>query len=186
MIGAACAIRASAQGWGVGAAAGATSDVTHHFSLEDWKEHDISGWIQYETWPDVHVRLTGGSMKTLQASSGQPVSPDQSTPPVTAPRMTERVDYVNIGATYEFVLQDFTSGIFAGLGAYRIRPDAAPPGFEFAEDPHKTVLGWHFGVDGGVRVAKHFSILGRLTLHGWESNGTRSVLVASAGVGYRF
>lgn len=183
-IGIAIAAGASAQSWTAGAAWGVTEDVSHRFELDHLKARDLSGWIQYETQPEVQLRATFGSLKTTAANSERFVSDGSTT--VEVPRLTSHVDYLTLGVSYEFVTGDYASGIFAGIGGYKIKPDAAPPGFEFARDPARTVLGWHLGLDGSVRIVSRLSGVGRLTVHGFQADQRHTILTAQAGLAWRF
>ena len=184
-LAAACAGRGLGQNWTAGAALGVSEDVSHRFALDELKSHDVSAWIQYETQPEVQVRGTFGSLRTTAANSERLVSIGGA-PPVLAPRLTSHIDYATIGVSYEFVTGDYASGVFGGIGGYKIRPDSAPSGFEDARDPSRTVLGWHLGVDGSVRIVRRLSAVGRLTLHGFRDDGNRTILTAAAGLAYRF
>jgi hypothetical protein len=180
----ALAVPSSAQSWSAGAAWGVTENVSHRFSLDELKSRDLFGWVQYQAQPDVLLRATYGSLKTTAANSERTVSDGSSE--VQAPRLTSHVDYLTLSASYELVTGDYTSGIFAGIGGYKLKPDAAPAGFEFARDPDRTVLGWHFGLDGSARIVSHLSAVGRFTLHGFEADQRHTILTAAAGLSWRF
>lgn len=182
---AAVAGAAAAQSWTVGAALGVTEDVSHRFALDELKSRDVSAWIQYETQPEVQLRGTFGSLRTTAANSERFVSPNGG-PSIVAPRMTSHIDYATLGASYEFVTGDYASGIFAGIGGYKIRPDAAPPGFEAFRDPSRTVIGLHVGADGSVRIVSRLSAVGRLTVHYFKADESRTILTAAGGLAYRF
>lgn len=184
-IASALAGHAAAQAWTAGAALGVSEDVSHRFALDELKSRDVSAWIQYETQPEVQLRTTFGSLRTTAANSERLVSPAGS-PPVVTPRLTSHIDYLTVGASYEFVTGDYASGIFGGIGGYKIRPDDAPAAFEAYRDPSRTVLGAHFGADGSVRILSRLSAVGRLTLHFFKADETRTILTAAGGLAYRF
>ena len=96
------------------------------------------------------------------------------------------MDYGTVGVSYEFWEGDYTSGIFAGIGGYRIRPESAPAGFSQFSDPRETVLGWHGGVDGAFKILRPLSAVGRITVHGFRSGVRRTILTADIGLLYRF
>ena len=173
-----------AQSWGAGAAWGVTENVSHRFSLEELKSHDLSGWVQYQAHEDVLLRATYGSLKTTAANSERTVSDGSSQ--VSVPRLTSHVDYLTLSASYELVTGDYASGIFAGIGGYKIEPDAAPAGLEFARDPSRPVLGWHFGLDGSARIVSHLSAVGRFTLHGFQADQRHTILTAAGGLAWKF
>jgi hypothetical protein len=176
---------ALAQSWAVGGAAGAVNDVSRHFSIDEFHSQDWHVWGQFEIEPKVQVRGTYGSFRTRAAESGQPGN-DASGNPIIVPVLTTRVDYGTIGVSYEFWEGDYTSGMFAGIGAYKLRPNEAPPGFEDFRDPQRTVFGWHAGVDGTFKIVNRFSLVTRLTFHRFSADTGRSILTADAGFQYRF
>jgi hypothetical protein len=180
-----CGFPALGQSWEVGGTIGIVDDVSHRLALDQFRSKDVSGWVGYELEPQVQLRGTFGSFRTTGANSERSVT-DASGATVTAPRLTTHVDYATIGVSYEFFQGDSTSGVFAGIGGYKLRPDAAPAGFEAFEDPSATELGWHFGVDGSFRIVSHLSAVGRLTLHGFHADVNRSILTAAAGLSWRF
>jgi hypothetical protein len=185
LVGVFAAGPALAQPWGVGASYGLVEDVSHSFSLDQFHSHDASGWIEYEVEPAVQLRGTFGSLRTTGNNSERTVT-NSSGESVVAPRLTSRIDYATIGVSYEFLEGDTRSGVFAGIGGYKIRPDAAPPGFEEFRDPSTTTLGWHAGVDGSIRLVSALSAVGRLSVHGFDSGGWRAILTADAGLAFRF
>lgn len=176
---------AYAQSWGVGASLGLVNDVSHRFALDEFHSRDVSAWVEFQLQEQVQLRGTFGSLKTRGANSGRTVTgPDGAE--VVAPELTSHVDYGTLGISYEFWEGDYASGLFAGIGGYRIRPNAALAGFENFADLRETVLGWHAGVDGGVRVLRPLSVIGRLTVHGFSSGSQRAILTADVGLLYRF
>lgn len=175
------AMPALAQSWTAGAALGLTEDVSHRFALDELKSRDVSAWISYEAEPEVQLRGTFGSLRTTAANSERLVAPD-----LVAPRLTSHIDYATVGVSYEFVTGDYASGIFAGIGGYKVRPDAAPADFEAYRDRSETVFGWHLGVDGSLRIVSRLSGVGRITVHGFRSGGNRTILTTAAGLAYRF
>lgn len=177
--------RALAQSWGLGGSAGLVNDVSRNFSIDEFHSQDWNVWGQFELEPKVQVRGTYGSFRTRAAESGQPRN-DAAGNPLIVPVLTTRVDYGTIGVSYEFWEGDYTSGMFAGIGAYKLRPNEAPPGFADFRDPEKTVFGWHAGVDGAFKIVSRFSLVTRLTFHRFSADTGRSILTADAGFLYRF
>lgn len=176
---------ALAQGWGVGASAGAVNEVSRRFSVDEFHSQDWNAWIQYELDQRVQLRGTYGSLRTRAASSGQAAT-DGSGSPIIIPELTTHVDYGTIGVSYEFWEGDYTSGLFAGVGAYKVRPSGTPAGFEEFADPRKTVFGWHAGVDATLRVVWKLSLVGRVTFHRFRAGESRSMLTADGGLQLRF
>ena len=178
-------IPALAQSWGAGASLGLVEDVSHRFTLDELRSRDLSAWVEFHLQEQVQLRGTFGSLRTSGANSGRTVTAADGAQ-VTAPDLKSRVDYGTLGVSYEFWEGDYTSGIFAGLGGYRIRPETAPSGFSEFSDPRETVLGWHAGVDGSFKILRPLSAVGRITLHGFRSGGNRTLLTADFGLLYRF
>ena len=180
-----CGLPALAQTWGLGAALGTVNDVSHRFSLEEFRSRNLSVWGEFSLEDRVQLRATWGSLNTTGANSGRVVT-DGAGVNVLAPELLTRVDYGTIGVSYEFWEGDYASGLFAGIGGYRIRPGAAPAGFESFTDPKETVLGGHVGIDGSLRVWRRLFVVGRLTVHAFKSGASRSILTGDGGVLYRF
>ncbi|MFN2634279.1 MAG: hypothetical protein ABR610_12765 [Thermoanaerobaculia bacterium] len=176
---------AFAQTWALGASLGTVNDVSHKFSFEEFRSRDLSVWGEFSLDERVQLRGTYGSLRTTGANSNRVVT-DGTGVNFLAPELRSRVDYGTIGVSYEFWEGDYTSGLFGGLGGYRIKPDRAPAGFESFADPKETVLGFHVGIDGSLRVWRHLSVVGRLTVHAFKSGESRAILTADGGLTYRF
>jgi hypothetical protein len=102
------------------------------------------------------------------------------------PDFNDRIHYLTTGVDYTFWEGDFTSGIFGGIGGYRIDPDSVEEGLEEFRDPKETVWGFHVGLDGDLRVVSRLSIVGRLTFHHIFSDVNRNILTANVGAAFRF
>jgi len=173
------------QGWGVGASAGLVNDVDKKFRLDEFRRHDVNAWVQFEIEEKVQLRAMFGSLKVHGANAGTtPVVDGTTRPPL--PDLTDRINYGTLGASYEFWEGDYTSGLFGGIGGYRIEPEAVAPELETFRDKRETVFGLHVGVEGSVRVVSRLSVLARLTFHKIYSDAGRSLLTANAGLAYRF
>ena len=177
---------ASAQTFGVGGTIGVVNDIEHHFHWEDFQSKDWNLFLEAEVQPKVIFRVTYGTLRVKGENAGTVVTPPGSTSPVTLPDLTEDIHYATAGVSYEFFEGIYTSGIFAGIGGYKIEPDDVPAEIANYRDNRETVFGWHFGVDGGFQVIKHLFVNGRLTFHSINSTFGRSLLTAGAGVTYRF
>jgi hypothetical protein len=105
---------------------------------------------------------------------------------VVLPDLKVGIDYLTIGTSYQFWEGDYTSGIFGGIGGYEVDPDRVEAGLEGFRDSKETVLGFHIGIDGSLRVISHLSIVGRITLHKVFSDTNRYLLTANAGAAFRF
>ena len=175
-----------AQTVGVGASIGLVNDISDHFHLDEFRSRDLNAWVDYEVLGKVFFRGTLGTLRTKGFNAGQVVSQPFATTSVTLPDLTNKVNYGTIGVSYEFAEQGFTSGIFAGLGGYTIRPDDVDESIANYRDPRETVFGWHAGVDGGVQLVKRLTLVIRLTYHNIQSSTRRSLLTANGGFAYRF
>ncbi|MEP6802054.1 MAG: hypothetical protein ABJC07_08960 [Acidobacteriota bacterium] len=180
-----CGLPALAQTWGLGAALGTVNDVSHRFAFEEFRSRNLSLWGEFALEDRVQLRATWGSLNTTGANSGRIVT-DGAGVNFLAPELHTRIDYGTIGVSYEFWEGDFTSGLFAGIGGYRIHPGVAPAGFEPFADPKETVLGGHAGIDGSLKVWRQLSVVGRFTVHAFKSGASRAILTADGGVMYRF
>lgn len=173
------------QGWGAGASFGSVQDVSHSFALDKFHHTDWNGWLQFELEDRVQLRGTYGQLKTRGANSEQVVTSGSGVN-FNAPVLTSQVRYGTLGVAYEFWEGDYKSGLFAGIGMYQNHPDPAPSAFEAFNDPRRTVVGWHVGVDGSIRVVSRLSLVGRFTLHRFRAGTGRSILTTNAGLLYRF
>ncbi len=177
---------ALAQSINVGAAIGLVNDVSDRVHIDEFEPRDLNAWVDYEVQDKVVVRATLGRLRMKGVNAGRVVTPELFSPSITLPDLTNQVDYGTIGVSYEFVERGYTSGLFAGLGGYTIRPDAVDPSVANYRDPRETVFGWHVGVDGGVRLVSRLSLMVRLTYHNIRSSSGRSLVTANAGFAYRF
>jgi hypothetical protein len=175
---------ALAQDWGVGASVGLVNDVEHRIRLDGFDPRDATAWVDFQLEDRVLLRGTMGSMKVRGSKAGE--SADVGGNPIILPDLNERIHYVNLGASYQFWEGDYTSGIFAGIGGYRIDPDSVDRDLEGFRDPKETVFGFHVGLDGDLRVFSRLSIVGRITFHKIFSDTNRSLLTANAGAAFRF
>ena len=176
---------ARAQGWEAGVSAGLVNDVERHFRLDEFNRHDVSAWVGFQVEEKVFLRATFGSLRVQGANAGTtPII--NGSPGAPLPDLPNRVSYGTLGVAYEFWEGDYTSGLFGGIGGYRIEPEDVEPSLANFRDMRETVFGWHVGVDGSVKVLKRLSVLGRLTFHKIKSTAGRSLLTAHAGLAYRF
>ena len=175
---------ARAQSWGVGAQAGVVSDIGHNFHLDTFHNADYAAWVEYRLEDRVQLRGTFGSLKIPGARSGETISSGGST--VTLPEFKTRMDYVTVGTSYEFWEGDYTSGIFGGIGGYKVRPQSIPPEFQSYADPSETAFGFHFGADASFRLVSRLSLVLRLTYHNVRADSVRDILSAGGGLIYRF
>lgn len=175
---------AVAEDWGIGASIGLVNDVEHRIRLDQFDPRDGNAWVDFRLEERVLLRGTLGSMKTKGSNAGRVVEIDGDE--VVLPALKERIDYVNVGVSYQFWEGDYTSGIFGGLGGYKVEPDTVSAELRDFRDPNETVFGFHVGVDGDLRVLSRLSIVGRITFHKLFTETNRSLLTANAGAVFRF
>jgi hypothetical protein len=177
---------AAAQEWAIGFAYGIVTDVEDDLRLDEFDPRDVTGWVEYRLENQVRLRGAFGSMKADGDAAGEQAALVPGAPPSTLPELRARIDYATIGVAYQFWEGNYTSGLFGGIGGYKVNPDPAPPGLANFRDRHETVFGWHLGVDADVRILSRLSLIGRLTYHTIRSETGRSLLSATAGMLYRF
>jgi hypothetical protein len=172
----------AAEDWGIGASIGLVNDVEERLRLDEFGNQDVNAWVDFRLDDQVILRGTFGSLKVKGENAGL-LAGD---PPSPLPDLESRIDYATIGVSYQFWEGDYTSGLFGGIGGYRVDPDPAPDAIADFRDPREKVFGWHLGVDADLRVLSRLSIVGRLTFHKIESEFERSLVTANAGAVYRF
>jgi hypothetical protein len=175
-----------AQAVDVGATIGLVNDIGGRFHIDEFKSKDVNLWVDGELEQNVLARLTLGTLRVKGSNAGKQVTLPQGGALVTLPDLTEHIDYVSIGVSYKFAEAGYTSGLFAGFGGYKVRPDSAPVEIANYRDQRETAFGWHAGVYGSMRIVSHLSFVLRLTYHNIRSESGRSLLTANAGFGYRF
>ena len=174
-----------AEDWGVGASIGFVNDVERRFRLEGFAARDVNAWADFRLEERVLLRGTFGSMKAKGVNAGRVVSVNGEA--VVLPDLKDRIDYTTVGVSYQFWEGDYTSGLFGGIGGYKVNPDPAPSAaITNFRDRNESVFGWHVGVDGDLRVLSRLSIVGRLTFHQIYSESRRALLTANAGAVFRF
>ncbi|HZI66000.1 MAG TPA: hypothetical protein VFF17_05490 [Thermoanaerobaculia bacterium] len=175
---------AHGEDWGVGASIGLVNDVERRFRLEDFESGDFNGWVDFKLEPQVVLRGTLGSMETSGDNAGRVFEIDGED--VVLRELDVEIDYATIGVSYLFWEGDYTSGIFGGIGGYKVNPEPTSDDITDLRDFHETVFGWHLGLDGDLRVLARLSIVGRVTFHKIRSETGRSLLTANAGAVFRF
>lgn len=180
------ALSAHAQNLSVGASVGLANDLRGSFRLDGFHRTDWNTWASFTLEEQVLLRATVGSLLVQGANAGRIVPLPPGGPGTRLPGLTDRIDYLTVGASYEFWEGDYASGLFGGIGAYKVDPGNVQPQFGPYRDIGETVFGWHAGVDARVHIASRVSLIGRLTFHRIFSLTNRSLLNANAGVEYRF
>jgi hypothetical protein len=181
---AAAALHAKAQSFGIGGAAGIVNDVSGDVTFDGFKWGEANGWFEYRMEADVVFRMMYGSMWTQQSQSGASVTTPGGT--IVLPELDENVNYGIVSVSYLFWEGFFTSGLFAGVGGYGIRPDAVPAEAEPYADRKETVFGWHAGVDGEFQVFRQLGLVLRFTYHNVSAHPHRQFVNADGGVVFRF
>jgi hypothetical protein len=181
---------ARAQVFGVGGSVGLVNDVGDEFTLNGFKHSEVTGWVDYRFEKSSLLRLTYGSVRTRQSHGAtintfEPGGTGEPSVPVTRP-LKERVEYLSLGVSYLIWEGFFTSGLFAGVGGYHIRPDGVPTDFTGLTDRKETVVGWHAGSEAMFRIYKNLSLVGRLTYHNVSAHPHRQWVNVDAGVAARF
>lgn len=171
---------AAAQTFGIGASLGWANDTGNDFGF---RHGDVNGWIDYRFEEHALLRLTYGSMRTQQSGGATIEVPVGDTSETR--ELKERVNYYTLGVSYLFSEGFFTSGLFAGLGGYQIRPDALPVGF-VGPDVKETAFGWHVGSEAIFRVVRNLGLVARATYHNVSAHPHRQFLTLNAGVVARF
>lgn len=175
---------AVAQQFGVGGSVGTVYDFTPGIEYSGFKWGEATGWFEYRPIPETVLRATYGSMWTQQTQSQSTVT--TPTGELTLPQLDERIGYGIVSVSYLFWEGYFTSGLFAGIGGYGIRPDAVPVEAQPYADRNETVFGWHAGADGEFLVLKNLAVVIRLTYHNVSAHPHRQFLTGDGGVLYRF
>jgi hypothetical protein len=173
-----------AQSFGVGGAAGAVNDVDGDVAFSGFKWGDANGWFEYKMEKLAVLRLMYGSMWTQQDRSQSVVTTPDG--PVTLPKLDESVRYGTVSVSYLYWEGFFTSGLFAGIGFYSLRPAPVPVEFEPYADQKETVFGWHAGVDGEFQVAKQVGVVLRFTYHNVSAHPHRQFVTTDGGAVFRF
>lgn len=183
-----CRAQTTMGPFGIGASVGDTNAVDHHFQVNLFRSGDANVWFQYQMDENLTLRATYGSMKVdgFNARQFVPASPgsDQT---VQLGSLTDRMDYALLSAAYEFREGIWTSGIFGGVGGYRVKPRSNDPLSATYNDARETVWGVHMGVDADVVLFRNLSFVGRITYHAPQGSlHIRSLLTADGGFLYRF
>jgi len=183
---------ALAQGVGAGATIGLVNDAgVGRFHIDEFKSKDVNLWVDYEVQEKVLVRVTLGSLRVKGSNAGVLVTLPSGSD-VTLPDLTNHIDYATLGVSYLFTESGYTSGLFAGFGGYKIRPDSVAPEIANYRDQRETAFGWHFGAEGGIQIVSRLSFVIRLTYHYIKTEprpraeSGRSILTANGGFGFRF
>jgi hypothetical protein len=127
-------------------------------------------------------------MRVLGDNVGQEITPPQGSPvpPFLMPAYRDRLQFVSLDVSYLLTQGPLTTGFFAGIGGYGIRPEEVSPEFDPFRDQRERVIGIQVGVDGDLHIYRGFSLVGRATYHAIFSDTKRSLLVTSVGTAFKF
>ena len=175
---------AGAQQFGIGATYGWVNDVTHDWALDGFHNYAWEAWFESKLEDNVVTRLNVGALQVAGSNVGQPIGAGAPLP--VMPSYNDQIGYVTVDVSYLLLKGPVTSGLFAGIGGYKLTPKDVPAGFQPYEDPRQTVFGWNAGVDGSVHLYRGLALVGRVTFHDVMTESRRYLLVASVGAMYRF
>jgi hypothetical protein len=179
------AARAQSNVFGVGASGGIVDAAEREFRFNEFHRSDVNAWLEYALEEQVVLRATLGRINVAAHNAGQSVhaggvlllAPDD---------LRDRIDYGLVSVSYDFVESAWKSGLFGGLGIYRVRPGNPGGVLAPAADAAETVWGLHVGLDAQVTVWRRLAVLGRVTVHVPQTSPHRVLVAADAGLGYRF
>lgn len=92
-----------------------------------------------------------------------------------------QLEYATISGEYRFYRSWYDSGMFIGLGGYRLRGDRAG-----GRNEEETAVGLTGGVTGEFELARHFSLLGEITGHWANLDRAQLFATAQAGLAFKF
>jgi hypothetical protein len=95
--------------------------------------------------------------------------------------LSPQLDYVTISGEYRFYRDFYDSGIFIGLGGYRLRGDRAGGGKREQTAPGLTV-----GVTGEFEVTRWLGVLGEISGHWANLDESQIFATAQAGLVVKF
>ena len=93
------------------------------------------------------------------------------------------LEYATISGEYRFYKNWYDSGIFLGLGGYRLSGNARDSGGGSREE---TAVGLTAGVTGEFEITQHFALLGEITGHYVDLDENNVFATAMGGVSVRF
>lgn len=97
------------------------------------------------------------------------------------------LDYVTVAGEYRFDEGIYESGVYAGIGGYRLEGlVAAPPGLPGLVAEDETAIGLAFGATGEVRLTRIFALQAELGGHYLLSDFAEFFVQALAGVAVHF
>ena len=92
-----------------------------------------------------------------------------------------QLEYVTIGGEYRFYKNWYDSGIFLGLGGYRLTGEDFGGGSR-----DETAIGVTGGVTGEFEITQHFALLGQISGHYVDLDQSQLFATAMGGVAVKF
>lgn len=90
------------------------------------------------------------------------------------------VEYVTVGGEYQFQEEIYRSGLFFGLGAYRLE------GLLAGQPEEETSIGLNLGATGDFAITDTVSVLGEIAFHVVESDIANLFATAHVGLALHF
>jgi hypothetical protein len=90
------------------------------------------------------------------------------------------LEYATIAGEYRFYKEWYDSGIFLGLGGYRLEGDVA------GQQDSDTAIGATLGVTGEIEVTRWLSIVAELAGHWADLEATQLFAAGQAGIAVKF
>lgn len=171
--------------FGVGASGGLVDSAERNFRFSEFDRSDVNVWLQYALEEQVMLRATVGRMRVAAHAAGETITVDGTTVAVPGD-LRDRVDYGLVSTAYDFIDSAWTSGIFGGVGIYRVRPNVPAGDLALAADRDESVWGFHVGLDAQLTVWRTLAVVGRVTAHFPQTHPIRTLITADAGLSYRF
>ena len=93
------------------------------------------------------------------------------------------LEYATISGEYRFYKNWYDSGVFLGLGGYRLSGNARDFGGQSREE---TAVGLTAGVTGEFEITQHFGLLGEISGHYVDLDENNVFATAMGGISVRF
>jgi hypothetical protein len=106
---------------------------------------------------------------------------DLSSKPTFGSLDNAKLTYANIGGEYRFQESYYESGIFIGLGAYRLNGNGANGG-----STSTTAVGGAFGITGEFKFTKQFGFLVEFSAHYVDFRDQHVFVMGHGGLSFHF
>ena len=94
-----------------------------------------------------------------------------------------QLEYATIGGEYRYYKNWYDSGVFLGLGGYRLTGDSV---FAGGGSRDETAIGVTGGVTGEFEITQHFALLGQISGHYVDLDQSQLFATAMGGVSVKF